>query len=50
MKNATVVDKDYGSVSIAELEALKEQLAVKDIDLSLAHCRTEDEIIAAAKE
>ena len=50
MKNATVVDKDYGSVSIAELEALKEQLAVKGIDLSLAHCRTEDEIIAAAKD
>ena len=48
MKNAIVIDKDYGSVSIAELENLKEQLAATGINLTLVHCKTEDEIIAAA--
>ena len=49
MKNAIVIDKDYGSVSIAELENLKEQLAATGINLTLVHCKTEDEIIAAAQ-
>ena len=49
MKKAIVVDKDYGSVSIAELEDLKEKLSAKGIALTLAHCKTEDEIISAAE-
>lgn len=49
MKNAIVVDMNYGSVSIPELEAMQEKLKTAGIDLTLAHCKTEDEIIAAAE-
>lgn len=49
MKKAIVVDMHYGSVSVPELEAMQEKLAAKGIALTLAHCKTEAEIIAAAK-
>ena len=49
MKNAIVVDMNYGSVSIAELQDMQAKLAAKGIDLTLSHCKTEQEIIAAAK-
>ena len=49
MKNAIVVDMHYGSVSVAELEALQEKLNAKGIDLTLVHCKTEEEIITTAK-
>lgn len=49
MKNAIVVDMNYGSVSIPELQDIQKKLADKGIDLTLAHCKTEAEIIAAAK-
>lgn len=49
MKSAIVVDMNYGSVSIPELEDLKKKLGSADIELTLAHCTTEDEIIAAAQ-
>ena len=49
MKNAIVVDMNYGSVSIAELQDMQTKLATKGIDLTLSHCKTEQEIIAAAE-
>lgn len=49
MKNAIVVDMNYGSVSIPELEELQKKLQETGIELTLAHCRTEEEIIAAAQ-
>ena len=48
MKNAVVIDMDYGSVSHAELLELQQKLAKDGIDLALTHCKTEDEIIAAS--
>jgi len=48
MRKAIVVDKDYGSVTPADLEMLKAQLADADVQLELFHCTTEDEIIACA--
>lgn len=49
MKNAVVVDMNYGSVSIEELTDLQDKLNTAGIDLSLTHCKTEDEIISAAQ-
>lgn len=50
MKKAIVIDMNYGSVSIPELEELKNKLQDTGITLTLAHCKTEDEIIAAAQD
>lgn len=49
MKNAIVVDMNYGSVNAAELEEMRSKLANAGIELTLSHCKTEDEIIAAAQ-
>lgn len=46
MKKAIVIDRDYGSVSVSELQALQQKLAAVGIELELCHCKTEDEIIA----
>ncbi len=48
MKNAIVIDRDYGSVSHAELDALAEKLARQGITLTQCHCTAEEQIIAAA--
>jgi len=50
MKKAVVVDKDYGSVSLPELEKLKEQLCEQGITLELYHCTSEAEIIACSSD
>ena len=49
MKNAIVVDMNYGSVSMAELQNMQKKLKAKGIDLTLCHCKTEQEIIDAAQ-
>lgn len=49
MKKAVVVDKNYGSVTLQDLAELQEKLAAAGIELSLFHCKTEDEIIACAQ-
>ena len=49
MKNAIVVDMNYGSVSIAELRDMQAKLKANGIELTLSHCKTEQEIIAAAE-
>lgn len=46
MKKAVVVDKDYGSVSLDKLEALKAEYAQRGVELELMQLSTEDEIIA----
>jgi len=48
MKKAIVVDKDYGSVTPADLEMLQARLGASGVELKLFHCKTEDEIIACA--
>jgi len=50
MKKAVVIDKDYGSVTAQDLAELQKNLVAAGIDLSLFHCRTEDEIIACAQD
>lgn len=50
MKKAVVVDKNYGSVTLAELDELQKKLAQQNIELALCHCTGEDEIIACARD
>ena len=46
---AIVVDKDYGSVTAAELAEVRSAYSRVGIDLELLHLTTEDEIIAGCK-
>lgn len=48
-KRAVVVDKDYGSVSVEDLEQIKKELAKEGIELELCHFRTDDEIVSYCK-
>lgn len=50
MKKAVVVDRDYGSVTHADLDALQEKLAAAGITLAQFHCATEEQIITAAAD
>ncbi len=50
MKNAIVIDRDYGSVSHQELNDLADKLALDGITLTQVHCQTEAQIIAAASD
>lgn len=47
---AVVVDKDYGSVTAAELEKVQAAYAKAGISLELRHFRTEDEIISGCRD
>ena len=46
---AVVVDKDYGSVTPAELETVREAYAAAGIELEARHFTTEDEIIEGCR-
>lgn len=48
MKRAIVIDSHYGSVSVAELEDLREKLSAVDVELKMSHCTTESAIIDSA--
>lgn len=50
MKKAIVVDKDYGSVTAEDLNALQKRFAEADITLELEHFQTENEIIAGCQD
>ncbi len=50
MKNAIVIDRDYGSVSHEELNALAEKLSSEGITLTQVHCKSEQQIIEAAAD
>lgn len=50
MKTAVVVDKDYGSITLEELESLKKELEKDGIMLRLCHFQTEEEIINNCQE
>ncbi|WP_040979476.1 C-terminal binding protein [Oceanobacillus jeddahense] len=50
MKKAIVVDKDYGSVTIDDLNILKEKFKEESIELELKHFYSEDEIISECQE
>lgn len=47
---AICVDKDYGSVSAAELEQVQKAYAAAGIELSLGHYITEEEIVKGCKD
>lgn len=47
---AICVDRDYGSVSAAELEQVREAYAKAGIELLAAHYTTEDEIISGCQD
>ena len=47
---AVVVDKDYGSVTPAELEQVREAYAAAGIELVAQHYTTEDEIIEGCRD
>lgn len=49
MKNAVVVDADYGSVTRDDLNKLQGDLAKEGITLSLHHCTDEAQIISASE-
>lgn len=46
---AVLVDKDYGSTTVEEQQAVQDAYAKAGIDLELRHFTTEDEIIAGCK-
>jgi len=50
MKQAIVIDAQYGSVNATELQQLQTALAERNVRLILTHCTTEAEIIAAAQD
>ncbi len=49
MKNATVVDADYGSVTREDLNKLQAELAKEGISLALHHCADEAAIISVCE-
>jgi len=50
LRKAVVVDRDYGSVTIEDLESLKERFKQVNIDLAIQHFTTEEELIAGCLE
>ena len=49
MKKAIVIDSQYGSVSLQELQALQQQLAEAGVQLQITHCKDAQSIIEKAQ-